>query len=362
MKKNKYFILSLSIFSIFISLIVTFPRPLYALDESNNELKVVSISYIPVKSNDPNLYLDTTIANNTWGEYNLTLSQVRNRISSYNIELVDLLERATCYKGYQDPGCESYIDYNVMTHIEHLTEKPTSTIYKATYDKYLIDYNKIATDNNFCSYVDQGIYEFWIWEYTGYENMAWESNFSSEWGDISNSDRDINDLPICSHSYTVYNYNYGREIDSAIHNHGHQFESIFRDLNYEIFENRFIGKVPYTNSTTLSARCGNVHYPPNGEADYDYGNKNYALSECINWNPEGTVSTTEINCDFWSCSHKEYLVFWMQNFPGFENGLTYSNRKMRNWWEFIVDFDRAVEDRWDLLGIKVIRRDYIKQS
>jgi hypothetical protein len=32
----------------------------------------------------------------------------------------------------------------------------------------------------------------------------------------------------------------------------------------------------------------------------------------------------------------------MQNIPGKDNGLTYQNNPLRNWWEFIGDFDAAI--------------------
>ena len=45
-------------------------------------------------------------------------------------------------------------------------------------------------------------------------------------GDISNSDRDPNDLPVFAHTWTMYGINIRRSQAEALHNVGHQMEAI----------------------------------------------------------------------------------------------------------------------------------------
>ena len=35
----------------------------------------------------------------------------------------------------------------------------------------------------------------------------------------------------------------------------------------------------------------------------------------------------------------------MQNIPGADNGLTYQDRRLTNWWMFIGDFDKAMRHK-----------------
>jgi hypothetical protein len=35
----------------------------------------------------------------------------------------------------------------------------------------------------------------------------------------------------------------------------------------------------------------------------------------------------------------------MQNVPGTDHRLTYNGEPMRNWWEFVADFDSALLDK-----------------
>ena len=57
--------------------------------------------------------------------------------------------------------------------------------------------------------------------------VNYESNMASPFtGDISNSFREPDDLPILDHTYIVYGINYRRTQAEAVHNVGHQMEAI----------------------------------------------------------------------------------------------------------------------------------------
>ncbi|HLL04677.1 MAG TPA: discoidin domain-containing protein [Myxococcaceae bacterium] len=92
--------------------------------------------------------------------------------------------------------------------------------------------------------------------------------------------------------------------------------------------------------------CGNVHFPPNGQDHYDYGNAAYVRSSCTGFGRRqgtGGVDATElVNKDTWArylsvapdCGG-EYLVWWFQNMPGFNSGQTHADgRPMPSLWPF----------------------------
>ena len=80
---------------------------------------------------------------------------------------------------------------------------------------------------NIRQWVEQkGVKEVWIWGYHGGVVGLWESNMAGPFGDISNSNRDPNDLPVLKKTYTVYHYNYQRGASEAIEDHMHQIEAV----------------------------------------------------------------------------------------------------------------------------------------
>lgn len=94
----------------------------------------------------------------------------------------------------------------------------------------MTDYAGIMAEIDIRTWVEQkGVKEVWLFAYHGGVVGLWESNMSSPHGDVSNSDRDPADLPVLSRTYTVYHYNYQRDVGEAVENHAHQIEHL---LNY----------------------------------------------------------------------------------------------------------------------------------
>jgi hypothetical protein len=85
---------------------------------------------------------------------------------------------------------------------------------------------------------------------------------------------------VLDRTYTVYHYNYGRGPSEAVEDHMHQIEAVLRYVDPELFWDKFVGKPG-------EGRCGWSHYPPNGERDYDWANRNYILTDIEDWRPDG---------------------------------------------------------------------------
>lgn len=185
---------------------------------------------------------------------------------------------------------------------------------------------------------------------------------SSSYGDISNSTRNPNDLPLCKKTYTVYHYNYGRDYAMALENHDHQIESVLnwvdgRDITPAsqwpnlLFWGKFVGRDQYNKILPPVSACGWTHSPPNTEKDYDWYNKTAISSDCEDWKPDRTGQKKLVNCETWTgngtCSDggggDSFKIWWMQNIPGQNNNLIYNGKKLKNWWDFIGDFDRAMK-------------------
>jgi hypothetical protein len=212
---------------------------------------------------------------------------------------------------------------------------------------------------NIQKWVEQrGVKEVWIWGYHGGVLVLWESNMASPHGDISNSNRDPNDLPVLKSTYTVYHYNYQRGVSEATENHMHQIEAVLnfvdgRDRtpsekwNELLFWGKFVGSD--RSHKIVRPGCGWSHYPPNGERDYDWRNMRFVETDIEDWKPDGTGKKQRMNCERWGGDTLRWFVYWMQNIPGADNGLSYNGKPLTNWWTFIGDFDRAMQKKMTLV-------------
>ena len=223
----------------------------------------------------------------------------------------------------------------------------------------MTDYHAILARIDAESWVEErGVKEFWIWAYHGGKVHLWESNLSSPWGDVSNSDRVTDDLPVFSRSFTVYHYNYQRSAHEAVHNHFHQIEHLLnwvdgRDHTPDdqwdqlLFWGNFVGSD--ITHKIVRPGAGWCHYPPNGEKDYDYTNPRIVSSDIEDWRPDGTGARKMISSDRWNRDDMQFYIYWFQSVPGMNNGLEHESKSLRNWWIVVGDFDRCLRERLSLV-------------
>jgi hypothetical protein len=293
----------------------SFPTATPTSGQPRYTIKVVSLAYYPLLNNR----LDTTtVIKDRYGEYGLTLEEVRSKVAGLEHTTVQALEAGSSYKGMSDP----VLGYQVVDHQETLSAIPlTDELYNGL---PLPDYRQMMENLDVCHYVDDlNVKEVWIWSYAGVGKAGWESNFSSSFGDISNSNRNPHDLPKCDHAYTVYDYNYGRETAMAVHDHLHQYEAVFGQIDYPTFWHDFVGR---DNSVK---GCGDTHKPPNTNQDYQYDSPAKVLTTCGNVSDfnQAQHPSTEVDCSTWSCTDLQYYIWWMQRVPS-------------SWWRYIAEPDQ----------------------
>ncbi|KKS83891.1 MAG: Carbohydrate-binding protein [Candidatus Gottesmanbacteria bacterium GW2011_GWA1_43_11] len=203
------------------------------------------------------------------------------------------------------------------------------------------DYASMMNSINICDYVDNlGLKEVWLFGYHWGPIALAESYMAGPYGNIANS-YPVSGMPICSKTYYLYNYNYGRGTNEAVHNHGHQIGVMMKRVGDPMYENNFIGPFTTYGSNDGSGadfhRCGWTHTPPNTGWEYDYTNTRFSWTDCEDWNPLGTGEKVNVNCERWACVETRYQVWRWQNMPGLNN----PNPELSNWWDFIGDFDNA---------------------
>jgi hypothetical protein len=314
-------------------------------------IPVLVVCYFPIKGD--RIDIDVT------GDVGDPLADVRDRTDEATRTLVQSLEMGSTYHGYKDPAARPSLHYQVVDTIEFL--EPLPVCEKVDDQAPMTDYYAIMDRVDIRRWVeDEGVKEVWLWAYHGDVVGLWESNMAGPYGDISNSRRYPDDLPVLSKTYTVYHYNYGRRPSEAMENHIHQIEHVLnyvdgRDETPEekwqdlLFWGQFVGSD--RSHLIVSPRCGWAHCPPNAEKQYDWKNRRYVLTDIEDWTPEGTGERMSINCERWDSDQLEWFVYWMQNLPGANNGITYRGCPLTNWWTFIGDFDGAMDAGLDLVEL-----------
>ena len=293
---------------------------------------VLIVKYFPVSAG----MIDISVT----GDVSMPLAEARNRTDDLTAGIIEAMEDGSRYHFYRDPSAQPSLTYHVVSTLEYLDPLPTWN--KPGHSVPFTDYNQIMTRINARDWVmNRGVKEIWIWGYDGGKVGLWESNMSSPWGDVSNSDRDGTDLPVFEHTYTVYHYNYGRGVSEAVEDHMHQNEAIFRSFNNDLFWNKFVGKVG-------EGRCGWSHYPPNGVSDYDWANPNYIWTDIEDWKPDGSGQKVYVNSDRWNRDSLTWFIYWMQSTPGMNNSLYDGTKKLANWWIFIGAYDQCKAAGWNL--------------
>lgn len=292
------------------------------------EIPVLVLAYFPDENKDGIL---DNIAGDAAGR---PVSQTKPAVAQLTEELVATLEEGSRYHGYKDDKSVASLKYKVIDTKYFDNPIPISTEFTP-----FADHLQVLNEQNICNHVENsGVKEVWIWMYHSSAIAPIESNMAGPYGDISNSYRQA-DLPVCKSTYTVYDYNYGRGLSEATEDHMHQLESVFGHVDNELFWGTYVGPV---GGNSGQRRCGNTHYPPNGASDYDWSNQSPAVSDCEDWQPDTIGRTETFNCDKWNCDSVKYFIWWMQNTPGAGNSLFHNGNKLRNWWQFIGDFDAAM--------------------
>lgn len=321
------------------------------------DMPVAIIRYIATKDG---LNVDTD--NTGWGG---TVTALIDRIDQLDIETKFMLQEMSRFRGYKDPSSTPALGYRVVKIINVFEPFPLdkNPAHRAGTppDSYYPDYNAIMNRFDGRHLVeDLGVKEIWLWGGPKGTYIAAESNMSSPaTGDISNSYRFPDDLPIYGRTYTLYNYNYGLSSSESVHDHGHQLEAILgytarrQDGNDRLFWRDFVGRD--AKDKPITGRCGNTHIPPNTTVDYDYWNTTPVLTDIEDWRPDGSGAKKMESAATWGAipyqwpygrvpddtMQHNWYIYWGQAMPGWNNVIPYNTNRMTNWWMYTGDWDAA---------------------
>jgi hypothetical protein len=327
---------------------------------------VVVVNYYPTLNG---VDLDTKRAPSLSSTTPMTLNAIKDK----TIQFLNLtkfgLEEGSKFRGYNNITQSSSVSFKIVKYIN------VYEIKKGMMDKiggvvYQPEYNELFTKLNLKQLVEnEGVKEVWFSlrpisneypvvknENIGPENFINlpESNMSSPTGDVSNSVRYQNDLPVYNKTYVVYGYNLETSSANMIHNRGHQIEAQLSNLDQNFWGSYSNTSDGYADSTHI----GCTHKPPNTTKDYDWNNKTFAYSDIEDWKPTGGTKKL-INSDRWmninytpptpvnlipyepNDPQMKWLIFWLQSIPSNNSNITNVN----DWWDLFYNWDDAIKNR-----------------
>ena len=159
----------------------------------------------------------------------------------------------------------------------------------------------------------------------------------------------------CSKIFIISVFNYERGVGEMLEDYGHRTESIMR-LVHGSWEaqkthawNRF---TLYDKIFPGEAACGNVHFAPNSQSDYDWGNPTFVWSYCDDWlynYPNLTGQKKWVNRSEWGNGDiRQHHRWWFAHIPHVSGSTTeYGMTRLNNWWAYMQDFNRYAESGGD---------------
>jgi len=366
----------------------------------NKEIPVIIIRYFPTTDG---INLDVSQATDYWNLGQITLNDLKSNIDKYDQRVKFSLEEGSRFRGYKNPQAQPYLGYKVIRYVSVYRQIFVSDFVIGNAggkDICQPDYKREFDSLNLSAFINENhVKEVWMW-YGEPARPGWpsydpdlhgnfqkyvsfvESNMASpSTGDISNSYRFEDDLYILDSTYVVYCQNFRRSQAEAVHNHGHQLESIYKyianrqDGDLSMFLQNFCGWGDNNYNTPPLGRAGDTHHPPNTTADYDYLNTTLVQSDIEDWKPSGGIQKS-VNVDTWGNLvyawpgiadfsqriESQWYIYWMQNMPGLRNGIPHGTYTMTNWWQFTSDWDVCVAQNTGLYGDATGIEDGLEQK
>jgi hypothetical protein len=154
---------------------------------------------------------------------------------------------------------------------------------------------------------------------------------------------DIRDV---NRRFVVMAFNFERGVGEMLESYGHRAESIMEYVHRHIpdshDQNLWRRFTRYDKIATARAEVGNIHFAPNSERDYDWGNRRKVLSHSRAWYdfPDLSAPPRLENCSEWGDGDiRLHHLWWFHHLPsvGGQTG-SVSN----NWWEYILDANRVL--------------------
>ncbi len=200
-----------------------------------------------------------------------------------------------------------------------------------------VDYLALIREFDVIDKVESGrIDEVWLFgfPYAGYyeSTMGGRGAFWCNSPPVAGSEH-------CRRRFVIMGFNYERDVGCMLEDLGHRAESIMAQVYAGRRGDRNLWEhfSRYDRIAPGRASVGNMHFAPNGERDYDWGNPRSVISDCDDWLnfPDLRGIHRQVNCREWGNGDmRRHHLWWFERVPHVE-GETDGVRN--NWWTYIIN-------------------------
>jgi hypothetical protein len=145
--------------------------------------------------------------------------------------------------------------------------------------------------------------------------------------------------------FVVMGFSFERYIGEMEEAYAHRAESIMEKTFGKLSGEANLWKrfTRYEKVAPGKSACGSVHFAPNSQKDYDWGNPTPVISECYDWllnfpNFKGDMRIVGPS-EWGSGDIREHHKWWFNHFPhtaGRKNGIH------NNWWQYVVNPQKVI--------------------
>ncbi|MBI5823857.1 MAG: hypothetical protein HZB18_07520 [Chloroflexi bacterium] len=200
-----------------------------------------------------------------------------------------------------------------------------------------VDYNAILTKYNILQRVARNeIDEVWVF---GFPHAGfYESTMGGPDAFWCNAPP-LKNTSASKRRFVMMGFSYERFIGEMQEAYGHRAESIMEKTFGKLSGDANLWKrfIQYEKTAPGKAACGNIHFAPNSQQDYDWNNAAPVKSECYDWQinfPNFKGDVRIVNATEWGNGDiRAHHKWWFNHFPrvaGRKNGIH------NNWWQYVA--------------------------
>lgn len=139
--------------------------------------------------------------------------------------------------------------------------------------------------------------------------------------------------------FVVMGFNFERGVGEMLESFGHRAESIMQHVyrQHRGDANMWERFTRYDKTHPGMSGAGNIHFAPNSDRDYDWGNQRTVLSCADDWlnYPHLTGEARPMTCHDWGGGDiRKRHRWWLERLPHVSGSL---DGVANNWWSYIID-------------------------
>lgn len=204
-----------------------------------------------------------------------------------------------------------------------------------------VDYHILVEEFQMIERINSGeIDEVWLFghPYGGYYEsiMAGPKAFWCNAPALENTDH-------ANRQFVIMGFNFERGVGEMLEDLGHRAESMFFKVYEDIKGDKNLWERFYRIEKTHpdNSECGNVHFAPNSNKDYEWGNPTPVRSYCDNWYkfPDLSGDAKVVTCEKWGNGDiRLHHLWWFRHMPHIKGDI---NGISNNWWDYIIDSNKV---------------------